>query len=181
MLGAGAEAQAYMKQYNQMALGIVLLHDDGRGRVRVGADGLPAIDYVVNPTDQAKLRKGLKALAKIYLAAGAHTVVLPHVANPKLTAADQVDAVVDGLDLGPNRLATFSAHQMSTMPMGADPQRAVTDPWGRLWAYQNLLVVDSSTFPTSLGVNPQITVAALADRAARHVLGEPARFPRSSP
>lgn len=176
ILGAGVEAQEYLRLYNHMAAGIVLLHDDGRGRVGVDGYGLPVIDYVVSPVDQAKLRKGLKALAKIYFAAGAKEVLIPHVSKPKVTSADQVDAVIDGLDLSPNRLATFSAHQMGTMPMGADPATAVTDPWGRVWGWQNLLVVDSSTFPTSLGVNPQITVAALADRAARHVLSEPARY-----
>jgi choline dehydrogenase-like flavoprotein len=93
-----------------------------------------------------------------------------------LTRAADVDRVIDALDLGPNRLATFSAHQMGTTPMAADPTKGVTDPWGRLHGLRNMFVVDASVMPTSLGVNPQITIAALADRAARHVLAEPARY-----
>ncbi len=176
MLAAGERSQKLMAQYDHMAAGIVLLHDDGRGRVRVDGHGLPVIDYLVSPKDQAKFRKGLKTLARIYFAAGAREVVIPHVSGPVLTSPDQVDRVIDGLDLAPNRLATFSAHQMGTAAMAADPTKGVTDPWGRVHGWRNLMVVDSSLMPTSLGVNPQITIAALADRAARHVLAEPARY-----
>lgn len=170
MLAAGERSQRLMTKYDHMAAAIVLLHDDGRGRVTVDRHGLPAIDYLVSPRDQAKFRKGLKALAKIFFAAGAKEVVIPHVSGPVLTRADQVDAVIDGLDLGPNRLAVFSAHQMGTAAMAADPRKGVTDPWGRVHGWKNLMVVDGSLMPTSLGVNPQITIAALADRAARHVI-----------
>lgn len=176
MLAAGERSQRLMTRYDHLAASIVLLHDDGRGRVRVDGHGMPAIDYVVSPKDQAKFRKGMKTLAKIYFAAGAREVVIPHVTGPVLTSSADVDRVVDGLDLSPNRLATFSAHQMGTAPMGANPRTSVTDPWGRVHGWKNLLVVDSSVMPTSLGVNPQITIAALADRAARHVLAEPARY-----
>lgn len=176
MLAAGERSQRLLTQYDHMAAGIVLLHDDGRGRVRVDRHGLPVIDYQVSPKDQAKFRKGLKTLARIYFAAGAREVVIPHVTCPLLTHADQVDRVVDGLDLSPNRLATFSAHQMGTAAMAADPRQGVTDPWGRVHGWRNLLVVDGSLMPTSLGVNPQITIAALADRAARHVLADPAPY-----
>ena len=101
---------------------------------------------------------------------------MPHVSGPVLTREADVDRLIDALDLGPNRLATFSAHQMGTTPMGADPQTSVTDPDGRLWGLRNVLVVDGSVMPTSLGRNPQITIAALADRAARRVLADPRRY-----
>ena len=176
MLAAGERSQQLMRRYDHMAAAIVLLHDDGRGSVRVDRHGLPTIDYRVTPKDQAKFRKGLKTLAHIFFAAGATEVVIPHVSGPVLTRDDQVDAVIDALDLAPNRLATFSAHQMGTASMAADPRRGVTDPWGLVHGWRNLMVVDGSLMPTSLGVNPQITIAALADRAARHVLAEPARY-----
>jgi choline dehydrogenase-like flavoprotein len=54
--------------------------------------------------------------------------------------------------------------------MGKDPARSVTDSWGRVHAWRNLFVCDGSLFPTSIGVNPQLTIAALADRMARHIL-----------
>jgi choline dehydrogenase-like flavoprotein len=46
--------------------------------------------------------------------------------------------------------------------MGADPATSVVDPDGRVWGWENLYVADASVFPTSLGVNPQVTTMAVA-------------------
>jgi choline dehydrogenase-like flavoprotein len=53
--------------------------------------------------------------------------------------------------------------------MGADPAKAAVDSFGRSFDHPNLFVVDASILPTSAGVNPALTVAALALRAADHV------------
>ena len=137
--------------------------------------GLPEIDYWVNTKDQAKFRTGLKALARIYLAAGAREVLLPHSAGLTIRAEGDLDAI-DRMPIEPNRMAVFSAHQMGTAAMGSDPEHSATDSWGRLHGLENLFVCDGSLFPTSLGVNPQITIAALGDRTARHLRHEAARY-----
>ena len=71
--------------------------------------------------------------------------------------------------LGPNRIAVFTAHQMGGCRMGNDPARSVVDARLRHHAIENLFVVDGSVFPSSLAVNPQLTIMAFAQRAARHV------------
>jgi choline dehydrogenase-like flavoprotein len=48
--------------------------------------------------------------------------------------------------------------------MGTDPATSVTDKNGRTWDVPNLWVCDGSLFPTSGGVNPSITIQALACR-----------------
>ena len=55
--------------------------------------------------------------------------------------------------------------------MGADPATSVVDPGGRLWDMDNVLVADSSVFPTSTGYGPTLTLVALAARAARLLAG----------
>ena len=45
--------------------------------------------------------------------------------------------------------------------MGCDPKDSVVDPDGRVWGWDNLWISDASVFPTSLGVNPQVTVMAM--------------------
>jgi choline dehydrogenase-like flavoprotein len=55
---------------------------------------------------------------------------------------------------------------MGTAPLGADPARSVVDPLGRVWGYDNLLVVDGSLFPQASGVNPMLTIMAMARRVA---------------
>lgn len=165
----GDQAMANMASYNNMAGAIVLLHDDGRGSVGVDGYGLPLIDYWVTPKDQAKFKQGLATLARIFFAAGAREVAIPHASGLTLRHPDEVGEI-DRLAIEPNRMAVFSAHQMGTAAMGKDPARSVTDSWGRVHAWRNLFVCDGSLFPTSIGVNPQLTIAALADRMARHIL-----------
>jgi choline dehydrogenase-like flavoprotein len=171
----GDSAIASMAQYERMAAAIVLLHDDGRGTVDVDKWGLPEIDYWVNHQDQAKFRKGLKALARIYLAAGAREVLVPH--SEGFVIRSEADlGHIDRMAIESNRMAVFSAHQMGTAAMGSDAEHSATDSWGRLHGMDNLFVCDGSLFPTSLGVNPQITIAALGDRTARHLVAEAPRY-----
>jgi cholesterol oxidase len=57
-------------------------------------------------------------------------------------------------------------HPMGTVRAGA-PEIAACDPWGRLHGWQGIAVADASLFPTSNKINPQLTIMALAHRAAR--------------
>ena len=50
-----------------------------------------------------------------------------------------------------------------------EPEDSVVDSFGRSHEVTNLFVCDASVFPSSLGAPPEITVAALADRIARHI------------
>jgi choline dehydrogenase-like flavoprotein len=68
------------------------------------------------------------------------------------------------------RLAPNSKHTMGTCRMGSDPRTSVVDPYQRCWDVENLLVTDSSVFPTSTGYGPTLTIVALALRAARALL-----------
>jgi choline dehydrogenase-like flavoprotein len=61
------------------------------------------------------------------------------------------------------------SHQCGTIRMGRDPANAAVDEYCRAFDHPNLFVVDASVLPTSAGVNPSLTVAALALRAADHV------------
>ena len=48
--------------------------------------------------------------------------------------------------------------------MGRDPETSVCDPWGRLHDVPNVVVADSSVFPTGAGYGPTLTLVALAIR-----------------
>ena len=88
-------------------------------------------------------------------------------------------------DFAPNRGTVFSAHQMGTARMGSNPNDHVCDPWGRVRStsrpaatdprkgiVKGLYVADTSLFPTAIGVNPMVTVLALAKRVARTILAD---------
>ena len=82
------------------------------------------------------------------------------------------------MDFSPHRGTIASAHQMGTLRMGADPLLHPADPRGRLRGdsrgsiVPGLYVADTSTFPTAIGVNPMVTVMAMARRVSRTVLAE---------
>jgi len=67
------------------------------------------------------------------------------------------------------------AHTIGTCRMGHDPSRSVVDPDGRSHEIPNLWISDNSTFPSALGVNPTLTIMALALRTADRMLDRLAR------
>ena len=67
-------------------------------------------------------------------------------------------------------VAHATGHQCGTVRMGNDPGKSALDPFCRAWDQQNLFVVDASFFPSAAAVNPALTIAAQALRAADHML-----------
>lgn len=66
-----------------------------------------------------------------------------------------------------------SRHVAGTARMGKDPRTSVCDEWGRLWEAPNVLIADSSLFPTMTGYGPTLTLVALAIRNVHAFLGRP--------
>jgi cholesterol oxidase len=66
----------------------------------------------------------------------------------------------------------ITVHPLGGVPMGADPGTGVVDGWGESFAYPGLHVVDGSVMPGPVGANPSLTIAAFAERAAAHIIGE---------
>ena len=63
-------------------------------------------------------------------------------------------------------------HQAGTCRMGTDPRTSVTDPWGRVWGHDGVTIADGSLHVTNGGVNPVLTILALAWRAGERLAGE---------
>lgn len=166
----GAEAQAMMQHLNRMVTGAVLVEDtDSRGRVKAGFGGDAAVTYQLGEHDFYRLKKGIAILSEIYFAAGAREVQLPFHRLSKLSSPDEITRIFDPT-FKPNELEVLTVHAMSTARMGADPRRSVTDGWGRVHGFSNLHISDASLFPGPIGVNPQITIMAIATRNVGRLL-----------
>lgn len=63
-------------------------------------------------------------------------------------------------------------HNLGGVPMGNNADSGVVDHFGRVFGYDNLLVLDGSIIPTTMGANPALTIAALAERSMEHVMPE---------
>ena len=59
----------------------------------------------------------------------------------------------------------MTAHCIGGCAMGADPEHGVIDAQHRVYGYDNLFVVDGAAVGANLGVNPSLTITALAERA----------------
>jgi cholesterol oxidase len=62
-----------------------------------------------------------------------------------------------------------TAHILGGAVIGRDRQAGVIDENHRVFGYKNLLVCDGSAVPANIGVNPSLTITALAERAMAHV------------
>ena len=166
--GHGAERQAQYNHLNEYAIAGVLLRDHETGVVTAGRTR-PEVRYQLGASDGQRMQRAIAATAEAFLAAGASLTSTGHQPAVTLrTGADFSDLWAAPTTAG--RLSNFSFHQMGTARMGASRRSDVVDPDGRLWAVDNLYVADASLFPTASGVNPQITVYALADVVADAIL-----------
>jgi cholesterol oxidase len=62
----------------------------------------------------------------------------------------------------------MTAHFLGGCAIGATPTEGVVDPWHRVFGYEGLHIVDGSAVPANPGVNPALTITALAERAFSH-------------
>jgi cholesterol oxidase len=62
-----------------------------------------------------------------------------------------------------------TAHILGGAVIGASPERGVVDRYRRAFGYRNLLVTDGSTMPANVGVNPSLTITAMAEEAMEHI------------
>lgn len=168
---SGAQHRDGMARLPRTALAGILLRDRFGGRVRVDRDGTPVVDYRLSRYDRAHLRRAIAEAAQVMEAAGAREIWLP-LAQPvryrpgSNGAREDWLARVDAAGWGPNQLLLVTFHQMASCRMGASARTSVVNAEHRVWGIRGLYVADASVFPSASGVNPMLTVMAIAHRAA---------------
>jgi choline dehydrogenase-like flavoprotein len=156
----GEQHSRAMASYPRLAQLGLMVSDSSRGRVQA-LGRRPVVRYNLDDVDLARIRSGLQRIDELFRAAGAREVYLP---LPPGVAPN----VARARDL---RLMAF--HPLGTARADARPTHGVTD--GELAAHglRGLRIADGSVVPSALGVNPQLTIMALATRLAFHMLGRP--------
>jgi choline dehydrogenase-like flavoprotein len=145
-----------VRDLKNMALAGPLVHDEDS----TGSVGLTAMTYFLGDGDRKRLLAGIRETARVFFAAGALEVYTGIVGSKPIKRAADIDAAVRD-DIPARDLYLYASHPMGTVPMGADSRRAAVDPDGRVYGWDNLFVADASVFPTSLGVNPQVSTMAI--------------------
>lgn len=149
----------------------VLVRDRDSGRVGIDAEGNPIAHYRLSPWDRAHLRTGFLAAAQILEAAGAQLIFSPHAKwcayQPARSGSLHSFAeAIDSAGWNAAQVSLFSFHIMGSARMGASPRDSATNPDGQTWEAANLYVMDGSSFPSASGVNPMISIEAIAHRNA---------------
>jgi len=162
--GFGLAHKERMAAYARMTSFGALISDASEGRVL--ANG--AVLYWMRRADVAKLRRAVALVARMLFAAGALEVYPGVRRHAVLRGAADLAA----LEAGRVRAADFDMmafHPMGTARMAADAARGAVGRDGALFACRGVHVADASLLPSSCGVNPQLTIMALATRVAQRI------------
>lgn len=168
-VGTGQNYVDFIANAKNYASCVSLIHDHNVGEVRL-EDGKKVIDYRLSDQDFPGMLAAMKAAAKIYFAAGAKRVFLPTIKTLWLDSPDQIDPVIDQIRNEPFTFRMVSYHPQGTLRMGADPATSVVDPSGESHDVKGLFIADASLFPTSILVNPQMSVYAMSNLIADNLL-----------
>jgi choline dehydrogenase-like flavoprotein len=173
--GVGAPLQelvAQLPHINAMLAitvdGLLPHEKGGTVRLREGGYNRHSLKYDFVPEQWEAFRTAYREMARIQLAAGARKVVTLHY-DPVVIESERDLGKLDAAPYGPLQLRVVSAHAMGGCPLGKEASSSVLDPHFRFHDLDNLFVVDGSALPTSLGVNPQLTLFGLARWASQHV------------
>jgi choline dehydrogenase-like flavoprotein len=148
-----------MADYRHLAQFGLMVSDSSRGSVRAVA-GRPLIRYDIDAADLLRFRAGLARIRELFEAAGAREVYLPLPGNVSPERAR------------PRDLKLMAFHPLGTARADARPTRGVIDGDLAVHGVRGVYVADGSAVPSSLGVNPQLTIMALATRLAFGLLGK---------
>ncbi len=165
----GARLKDLMSEYRHMAGFGVMVSDTSAGRVRAGPGGRPLMTYSLNRTDTAAFATGIARACEIYFAAGAREVLSPVHGVPTLKNPGEV-SLLEKHPLRASDLELVAFHPMGTCRMGDNPRTSVINAQLESHDVRGLYVADASIFPTSLGVNPQISIMAFSSLAAQGLI-----------
>lgn len=141
--GFGKKHQAWMQKYTHMACIEVAIRDVGKGKLTIDRRGKLKINKVLSKEDQRRARQGQKLVREIFEAMHAKEILQSNF--------------------------MFGLHLMGGCAMGIDPSSSIVDGNFKVHGCQNLFIADSSIFPSAPGINPALTIMALAHRASKAI------------
>ena len=169
--GYGSTARAQVERLPHYAAAIAMMRDGFHehspgGAVELNRHDDAVLDYTLNDYVLEGLRHSHLHMAEMLFAAGATAARPGHGDAPFFRSWKEAREVIPSLKYAPGLAGAGSAHVMGGCTMGNDPRRCLTNDDGRYQHLDNLYVFDGSVLPTSLGVNPQLTIYGISARNA---------------
>jgi choline dehydrogenase-like flavoprotein len=167
----------FVRMFRHQAPFLSVARDHGEGEVVLDPHGQPVVRWSL--TDEVDRRLMVKAhveLARLQFAAGAPEIRTLHAEELswRRDSDEEFEAFIERIEqaaYGPADVPLFTAHQMGSCRMGADPAASVADGDGQLHDVQGVWIGDASAFPTAPGVNPMVSIMSLAHRTAERIAG----------
>lgn len=166
--GVGTGWRRAIAESRRAALWAVALRAYGEGDVRETRSGA-SIRFALDARDIENLRRALRFTGECLFDAGAREVVSGVHGLPERVASRDELRAFDRAPLDPAAYTFSMSHMFGTARMSLRPADGVVGPDFAVHGRRGLYVVDSSVFPTNLGVNPQLTIMAVAMHAAERV------------
>jgi len=171
--GFGLAHKERMKQYSRLVSVIVLELDEPQEANRVVLKGgRPVLEYHLSDSSIANLVHAVRSSARIFFAGGAERVLTPAARQAEMPAGTSVAELEEAIHprfFLRGREPVASAHPQGGCRMGRGIETSVVDSYGRLHGARNIFVCDAGIFPTSVKVNPYLSVMAFADRTAEYL------------
>ncbi len=165
----GEKFSEVMSGYEHTAWFGAMIEDSPSGRVLL-FKGKPLVLYWLKKREIELLKKGVVTLSRIFLHAGAKYVFPPVRGIDELRSLRELDYLIHKRISARDFRAIVAFHPLGTCRMGIDPATSVVNTSHETWDIKNLYICDGSVVPTSIAVNPQETIMALATRAAEKIM-----------
>ncbi len=165
----GRRFTEFMDKYDRIGTMGVMAKDATRnGRVRVSPNGSPIITYWLQEEDKRQLREGTAHIFDIFFAAGAKRCYPLGHHMPVIENQDDL-AAWRRRKIAASDWVWTAFHPLGTAQMGLDPATSVVNLDHETHDVKQLFIVDGSVIPGPTAVNPQLTIMALATRAAERI------------
>jgi choline dehydrogenase-like flavoprotein len=163
-------------------IGISRDHSTASNCVTIDKNGNAIINYVLTSQDENILIHGLIENLKLMRKSGVRVLNASYEHLPMYTVPINDDTPeadvafekycdnIRKIGIKPHQAMLFSAHQMSSCRMATSSQNGPVNPEGELYETRNLFIADASVFPTSLGINPMITVQSMALMISKNII-----------
>ncbi|OGU75254.1 MAG: hypothetical protein A2V93_00925 [Ignavibacteria bacterium RBG_16_34_14] len=157
-----------MKRYDRLACVGILAGSESNAKVRVAGLTGREIDYTPTKKDFQTLLAGLELAGEIMLASGAESVMPNTFKYYEFRTNDEVKRLHEVIK-DPSEITLGTGHPQGGNILSGSEEKGVVNPEFKVFGFNNLYICDASVFPTSIGVNPQLTVMGLADYAVQFI------------
>jgi choline dehydrogenase-like flavoprotein len=169
MPGVGRELVRRMGEYAHLAVWAVQIRARSQGTVRPGFRSSDRVRFTMSEDDMRIARSAVAFLTRLMFESGAREVWPGIFGVPAVMKSIDEARALDNASLDPRCYSLIATHLFGAARMGRDPRASVVGCDFATHAAEHLYVVDSSVFPTNLGVNPQHSIMAMSRLAAMRV------------